>query len=236
MRRPLLLSLGAWLLAVSASAQTPVVLAWDPGVCTPSAAGVTPVVTCPAPTTNYTLLYGAASGTYTVSTNVGLTCPGLPTDPLACTGTIALVPGTWFIAAEAVNASGASAPSAEVQTTIPPVIDPLCVAPLGADAIALFPTAYLPSGNGGAGSAGTLYFQAASPNSPITSIGLQANGAYLPALPGSVNPVTGPNEGGVGALWFQVPTASGTYPISLTATNAHGCVQNQSTSYAVVVP
>ena len=102
MQRLLLLSLGVWLLATSASAQTPVVLAWDASV-VDTAGDNAPM--------SYTLAYGPVTGKYTVLQNVGLVTQA----PLT------LPPGTWFIAASAANANGVSPYSNEVSTTIAPL-------------------------------------------------------------------------------------------------------------------
>lgn len=194
------------LLAAPARAQTPVTLAWD---ASPNA-------------TTYTLAWGSSPGAYTVQQAVGNVTQA----------TITLAPGTHYIAVNASDAGGTSPYSNEVVFP-PPQADPLCAPVTGADAISLFPTAIMYTGSGGAGSRLRVDFTALSPGSPLTHLAIQAAGSNFSATDGTAD---GTNIGSLAGLWATIPAGSGTYPLTLIATNAHGCVQTQTTPYTVVVP
>ncbi len=174
----------------------------------------------------YRVGYGTSHGQYSITIDVGNTLT---------TQITGLAPGTtYYFVVLAYNATGQSPLSAEVTFTTPG--DPNCVFPLGADVIQVFPTEPRYTGSGGPGSRFAVFFQVASPNSPITSVALISNGIPLPPLPGAANPMTGPNVGSLGAQWITIPTASGTYPISIAVNNAYGCPRVQSTSFTLTVP
>lgn len=194
-------------IASQAQAQTPLILAWDAS----------------ANATNYNLLWGSSSGIYTVSQAVGNVTQA----------TISLAPGTYFIAVNASDATGVSAPSNEVQTTI----DPTCVPPLGVNSISIFPTAIQYTGSGAAGSVARVDFQATSPNSPINHLAVQSSGVNIsPTTAVHKGVVDGTNIGDNAGLWFTLPAASGNYPLSILATNTYGCAQTQSTAYTIIIP
>ena len=163
------------------------------------------------PVTGYVLRYGTASGVYTTTIPVGLVTT-VPVPNLAPAT-------TYYFALWAVNGALTSPSSAEVIFAVPAAIDPTCVFPLGANAIRITPTALVKTGSGGAGSGTRLDFQVASPGSPITSVGVYANGVAFSPLPGGANPMTGANLGGLAGLWFLFPTVSGTYPVSIIASS-----------------
>ena len=306
------------------SGQTPITLAWDPGA--PSAPGCVATATAPCygPATDFAASYGTASGQYTVTQDLGLSCPGTPAtatapaDPTACVGTVTLSPGTWFLVVEARDASVPSAYSNEISTTIAPAViapsvtvpasplaaivgvafsyqvvaantptsygasglpaglslssttglvtgtptqpgggtatatitatnsagtasgafpfvvtDPNCAAVTGADAISIFPTAVQQTGSGGPGSRFRLDFTALSPGSPITHLAIQANGANISATDGTAD---GTNVGSLAGLWGTVPAASGTYHLTILATNTYSCSQTQATPFTITVP
>jgi hypothetical protein len=201
----LLLGLAAACHAPLAHAQTPVTLAWDAS----------------ANAATYTVAWGSTSGHYTIQQAVG--------NVTQATITLATVPA--YIAVNASDASGTSPYSTEVVFPVPQT-DPLCTAVTGADAISIFPTAIMYTGSGGAGSRLRVDFTALSPGSPITHLALQALGANFSATDGTAD---GTNIGSLAGLWATIPTPSGSYPLTITATNAHGCVQTQATAYTVVV-
>ena len=200
----------------------------------PAASGVIGVVATWAanpPTdlvTGYRLSYGTVSGQHPTTIDAG--------NVLTLTVTGLSPATTYYFVLVAYNATGVSPPTPEVVvTTKPAVVDP-CAFPLGTNAIQVFPTHLQSTGSGGPGSNMGLYFQVGSPNSPVTSVGVMANGVFLPPLPGTANPITGPNLGSFGAQWFVVPTGSGTYPLVIAVNNVAGCARTQSTSFAVTVP
>jgi hypothetical protein len=177
---------------------------------------------------DYRLYYGTAPATYTLG----------PIDVAAPATSVVvpnLTPGTtYYFALQARAAVLISALSTEVAYTVPLVVDPNCVAPLGADAIAIFPTALGLTGSGGANSRAHLDLQIGSPGSPLTHIAVQTSGANIDA--GTDGTVDGTNLTAFGAIWFAIPSASGTYKLSVLATNAYGCTQSQATAFAVTVP
>ncbi len=178
--------------------------------------------------TGYRLSYGTAPGSHPTTIDAG--------NVLTLTVTGLQPATTYYFVLVAYNATAVSGPTPEVViTTKPAAVDP-CAFPLGANAIQVFPTHLQPTGSGGAGSNMALYFQVGSPNSPVTSVGVMANGVFLPPLPGSANPITGPNLGSFGAQWFVVPTGSGTYPLVIAVNNGAGCARTQSTAFSVTVP
>lgn len=217
MMRRLLLILACALLAPATGLAASMTLAWD------ASAGAT----------GYKLLYGTASGTYTVALDVGaatqVTVP-------------ALLPGTtYYFAAEAYNASGTSLPSLEVSGAAPGGADPNCAFPLGADSVSIFPVGKINFSNGSgstgvAGSRAYLLFQVASPGSPVTHISIQTGGQDL--SPVDNLRATGPGDqiAAIGSAWFTVPAGSGsTWPLSIFASNAYGCARTQATGLTLQV-
>jgi len=194
-------------LAVIAQAAT-VSLTW-----TAPASGAVP--------TGYRILYGSTSGQYTTTVDAGAVTS------LALT----LAPGAYYFVAVSYNVAGTSAPSNEVSTLLTGG-DPLCTAPLGTRAIAIFPTGKMTkTGSGGAGSKAALTFQAASPNSPIIAMTIRANGLDVP------DSITqGTDLHAIGSLWFTIPSVRGAYTFSIFARNAYGCERDQPTSGKVTIP
>lgn len=93
--------------AVTAFSQTAYNFAWD-----------APVDASPM---SYRLQYGSASGNPTTSQDVGLRLDG----------SLTLDPGTWYVSVVAVYDTSVSAPSNEVQVTVPqPPVDPCVADPL----------------------------------------------------------------------------------------------------------
>lgn len=169
----------------------------------------------------YRLYYGLATKTYTATVDVPIP------------GTSVTVAGltrgqTYYFAIQARAATLSSALSTEIAITIP-AADPACAAVTGADAIAIFPTALQHTGSGGAGSQARLDFQIGSPGSPVTSVAVQTGTTVLGQMAGqSLNALAG--------VWFPMPIASGSYPLSVTATNAYGCTRTQSTAFVLTIP
>jgi hypothetical protein len=164
------------------------------------------------PVDGYQVHYGAASGTYTTTTDVGpvtqWTTPALTagqTDFFMVTSYRTVVPGEGPLI---------SGPSNEVSTTIGPAPpDPACLPPLGANAVSIFITK-VEATTGAVGSRMRLNFQLGSPGSPVTRVQANLNG----------QPVGEPATGtAIGGLWFPTPLQAGTYALSLTAVNAAGC-------------
>jgi hypothetical protein len=178
----------------------------------------------------YRLYYGTAPSTYTAT----------PID-IAAPATSVVVPNLtpgqmYYFALQARAAVFISALSLEVSGQVPMGPDPTCLFPLGANAIRITPTLLTRTGSGGPGSATRLDYQVASPQSPVTSVGVYSNGvAFLPQ-PGATNPMTGPNQGGIAGQWFLFPTVTGTYPVTIVASNQYGCSQSFLTSYVLAVP
>lgn len=174
-----------------------------------------------APYDGFHLLYGTAPGAY----NVVVVLPAAPLSAVIPNLTIGQ---TYFAVVEATNGGLVSLASNEAFATVR-LSDPSCTPPLGANAIAIFPTALQKTGSGGAGSKARIDFQVGSPGSPVTSVQVQAAGVPLGKMSGT-------DLGALAGLWFTVPIASGTYPLSIVAQNLYGCVQTQSTAYTVTVP
>lgn len=195
----------ALLLNATSAAQT-LTLAWTP---------------TPTPVDGYRLLVGTAPGTYTVTLDVGNVTQATIHD---------LLPGQhYYMAAVAYAGALVSGPSNEVDAVIPVLVDPACTFPLGAQAIAIFPTALQHTGSGGPGSQVRLDLQLASPASPITSLAIRAGGVDLATLRGT-------DLTRLAGIWFPVPVVPGVYPLSVVAANAYGCTKDQSTPYRVTVP
>lgn len=181
---------------------------------------------------DYRLYYGTAPATYTAT----------PLD-IAAPAVSAAVPGltpgiTYYFALQARAAVLLSALSTEVAFTVPTGTDPTCTPPLGANAIAIFPTTPPGlTGSQGGGSRAHLDFQIGSPNSLINYIAIQSHGVNIdPGTDGVAVAGVGGNLTNFGSLWFTIPAVSGTYPLSILATNVHGCSQVQSTAFSVTVP
>jgi hypothetical protein len=175
-------------------------------------------------TVGYRVFYGLAPGdTTTGSVDAGNTT----------TATVQnLTPGIrYYFVVRAYNAAGdLGPPSNEVSLVLAGQGE--CDYPLGAKAVSIFPTKLTKTGSGGPGSKAYVQFQAASPNSPIQHLGLKTQGVEIAAQDGA--PPAYLTSGGV--LWFSIPAASGTYPLSIVATNVAGCLRDQATGFTVTVP
>lgn len=134
-----------------------------------------------------------------------------------------LTPGqTYYFVVRAVNASGLySGFSNEVSVTMPtgPGSD-LCAPVTGRYAVSVFPTNLLRTGSKGPGSNTRFDYQLASPNSPIGLIMIAAGGIVLSSQDGA-------NLTRSGSQWFTMPP-SGSYDLTLTATNKQGCTKTVS--------
>jgi hypothetical protein len=139
-----------------------------------------------ATATGYKIYVGSASGTYTLTYNVG------NVTTYTVTG---LGPGTWYFAATAYDATRESGYSNEVSTTIvaPPVVYPPVIT-----------SSLTKAGTGGV----SLSYQIAATNSPA----MYASSTLPTGL--SLNTSTGTITG--------VPTYSGIYNITISATNSAG--------------
>lgn len=183
----------------------------------------------------YEVLLGTASGSYNQVSDVGLvtmtTVSGLQTGV------------RYFVVVVSRDAAGdrsaysnevSGIPGPDVTPPPPPppppvpTIDPACVAPTGAKAVQVFPTALQKTGSGGAGSRARLDFQLSSPGSPITQVQIQGGGT-------TITTVSGADLTNLAGAWFITPTTTGTYPLAVVATNAYGCVKAQSSPFSVTV-
>jgi Fibronectin type III domain len=144
-----------------------------------------------------------------------------------------LTPGaTYYWIVRAVSAGGLwSLPSNEVSLTLPagPGSDD-CTPVTGLFAVSVFPTSLLKTGSKGPGSKTRFDFQVSSPNSPVTRVVVTAGAMTLTDTGGPGADLT--NLAGV---WFVMP-ASGTYQLSVTATNKQGCSKMSSYGPGLTVP
>ncbi len=163
----------------------------------------------------YRLVYGPVSKAYVSSVDVGKATTFV-VDPL-------ITGPQLYVAVVAYHNGLVSGPSNEL------VVDnPACTPPFGHDAIAVFVTALQTTGSGGALSKARLDFQLASPNSPITHVAVRSNGATVAAMDGT-------DLTALAGLWFTVPATPGTYPLSVQAGNAFGCIIEQATTKVLTV-
>jgi len=167
--------------------------------------------------TGYRVQYGSTSGIWPTVIDVGP----------ATTARVTLDPGRYFFTVVAYSQTGVSASSNEVAVTILPATtaDP-CAFPLGATSVSIFVTGKLnKTGSGGPGSRAYITFQAASPNSPMVSLSIRANGVDVP------DSVTeGTNLRAIGSLWFTLPPGPMLY--SIAGKNAAGCAREQPTGFS----
>jgi hypothetical protein len=162
--------------------------------------------------------------------------PGGPyQDRLTTTQTTAIVDGlqsgtTYYAVVRAINTLGLKGgPSNEVSATmtgLPPADE--CAAITGRYAVSVFPTSLLRTGNGGPGSKTRFDFQVASPNAPVTGVAIYVNGAQIAAMSGT-------DLTALAGMWFAMP-ASGTYALSITATNSRSCAKTATYGPPLVVP
>jgi len=166
--------------------------------------------------TGYRVQYGTASGIWPMQVDVG---PAL-------TARVTLDPGRYFFTVVAYSQTGASAASNEVAVTILPTTTDPCAFPLGATSVSIFVTGKLnKTGSGGPGSRAYITFQAASPNSPMVSLSIRANGVDVP------DSVTeGTNLRAIGSLWFTLPPGPMLYAVF--GKNAAGCAREQATGFS----
>jgi len=168
--------------------------------------------------TGYFVEWGPAPGEHP---NV-VDAPG----PVTTRNVFIAAPGRYFFVVRAYSQTGASAASNEVAVTILPATtaDP-CAFPLGATSVSIFVTGKLnKTGSGGPGSRAFITFQAASPNSPMVSLSIRANGVDVP------DSVTeGTNLRAIGSLWFTLPPGPMGYAVF--GKNAAGCTREQATGF-----
>lgn len=144
-----------------------------------------------------------------------------------------LTPGaTYFWVVSAVDSRGMwSLPSNEVTLTMPAgpgSID--CTPVTGLFAVSVFPTSLLKTGSKGPGSKTRFDFQVSSPNSPVTLIEVTAGAMTIARMGGPDSDLSA-----LAGIWFAMP-ASGTYPLSIMATNKQGCSRMVSYGPGLVVP
>jgi hypothetical protein len=140
---------------------------------------------------------------------------------------------TYFFVVRAIDDRGLwSGLSNEVSVTIPGVITPPpddCAPVTGRYAVSIFLTSLLKTGSGGPGSRARVLFQLASPNAPITSVGVYADSALVSRITKGEDLTDDPGS------WFTMP-ASGSYVLSVTAANSQGCTKTATFGPALVVP
>ena len=141
-----------------------------------------------------------------------------------------LTPGdTYFWIVVAVDSRGMfSLPSNEVTATLPGQSSDECAPITGRFAVSVFPTSLLKTGSGGANSRTRFDFQVSSPNAPVTSIVIKASGTVLASMAGG-------DLTALAGMWFPMPT-SGTYTLTVTATNNQNCSRTVSYNVPLVVP
>jgi hypothetical protein len=141
-----------------------------------------------------------------------------------------LQPGTrYYFVVRAINALElTSTPSNEVSATTPGLPLDDCAPVTGRYAVSVFPTSLLRTGSGGPGSKTRFDFQVASPSAPVTSVAVYADGAQLAAMKG--DDITA-----LAGMWFPMPP-SGTYTLSIAATNEHGCTKRVTYGLSLIVP
>lgn len=118
------------------------------------------------------------------------------------------------------NSAGSRLLSADSNTVIwagnqVPPPDPRCDV-LGDRHVGVFVTDWMAT-TGQPGSKGRVNFQLSSPNSPITQVWAHLGSESL----GQV--VTGTDVTAISGIWFTVPTTSGSYALTVDASNAYGC-------------
>jgi hypothetical protein len=169
----------------------------------------------------FKILSGPASGSYNTVTIL----PGATTSGSVSGLTVGQ---TYFFVAEAYAGTLVSGPSNEISTTVLST-DATCTAPLGSNALQIFPTLLTKTGSGGPGSKARLDFQVGSPGSPVTVVTVQANSVALATM-------TGTDLRALAGMWFTIPTVSGSYPLVVTASNLYGCVASQASGFTITVP
>lgn len=143
----------------------------------------------------------------------------------------ALDPGTtYYFVVRAINALElTSTPSNEVSATTPGLPLDDCAPVTGRYAVSIFLTSLLKTGSGGPGSRARVLFQLASPNAPITSVGVYADSVLVSRLTKGDDLTDDPGS------WFTMP-ASGSYVLSVTAANNHGCTKTATYGPPLNVP
>jgi len=223
--RRLLLLLACVLLVPSLGRAADVSLAWDANPPADPTCVSSPALTCIVSTTGYKIQYGILPGSHVVTIDVGNVPQG--TAPNLSSGT------TYYFTVVAYGPTGTSGPSNEVSDDPG---DPACVFPTGAMSVHSVIVNYLPTGSGGPGSRGTLYFRASSPGSPIVHLAVQANGADISPADDANAHAPGDSVAAVAALDFTVPSVSGVYPLSLLGSNLYGCSNVQPSTFSITVP
>jgi hypothetical protein len=183
---------------IAQTSATSVELAWEQN---PAGDGVT----------GYKIHYGVSPTALTTVVDTGNVCLSS-----VCIATVNnLVTGAhYYFAVTAYTPIIESGLSNVVDTVLTLPED--CVPPLGAHSVSVFITRKIAT-TGAVGSMETLYYQLASPNSPITSIQPMLN--RQPVGPG----LRGTDLTADGGIWFKSPLMPGSYNVSLVVSNASGC-------------
>jgi chitodextrinase len=156
-------------------------------------------------------------------------------DRVTTTATEARVDGlqagtTYYFVVRAVNALGiASGLSNEVRATTTGQPDDPCAPVTGRYAVSVFPSSLLKTGSGGPGSRARVLFQLGSPNAPVTTVTVSADGAPLAPT------MRGENLTDVPGMWFTLPPG-GTYRLEITAANNQGCSRTAVYPVPLTVP
>lgn len=137
---------------------------------------------------------------------------------------------TYYFVVRAINALGLiGGPSNEVSaTTTGQPADP-CAPVTGRYAVSIFFTSLLKTGSGGPGSRARVLFQLGSPNAPVTTVTVSADGAPLAPT------MRGENLTDVPGMWFTLPPG-GTYRLEVTAANSQGCSRTGIYAVPLTVP
>lgn len=169
------------------------------------------------------------------ATGYSLILDGVKTDVgnVTTSPPIPLADGAHVVAVTAYDAPQGvireSAPSSPLAFQVGQIVDPNCTPPLGNRVVGIVVTQLQKTGSGGALSLARLDIRLASPNSPVTHVAIRTNGADLAVMDGT-------DLTALAGLWFQIPATSGTYPLSVRASNLYGCVNDADAKKTVTVP
>lgn len=139
---------------------------------------------------------------------------------------------TYYFVVRATDLIGLmSTPSNEVKATIPGLPPPVdeCAPVTGRYAVSIFFTSLLKTGSGGPGSRARVLFQLASPNAPVTTVTVTADGAALAPT------MRGENLTDVPGSWFTMP-GLGTHQLAVTAANSQNCSRTAVYAVPLTVP
>lgn len=181
------------------------------------------------PTSNNTFkLYVDNAVVATTAKGVHTTPFMLPSIGVHTIGITAFDPVTLLESSKATTPVNSTNPTPPTSPNPSVITDNECAVPLGAHAVAVFPSSRVQSAAGQPGSLTLQNFSVGGPD-PVVEINILIDDVEQP------NPLTGPNLSRIGSMYFIQP-AVGSHTVKVRVKNLHGCQLIRSALPLVVKP